>query len=160
MHRSPPPDDKRKDAKAAAPMEEDLPPPPKREVAPIEAKASKETRAEKTDGREKPAAEPMSVDKEPPAKVWLGLSYSWLPFAVCMRAHTYAHACSVMHTTAVACSVSQRHDRHAHARSELFPIKPLFCYPGPCTNKVHVMCRLRQMVMQTSHKRPGFMWVT
>lgn len=60
-------------------MEEDLPPPPKREVAPKEAKASKETRAEKTDGREKPAEEPMSIDKEPPAKVWLALSYSWLP---------------------------------------------------------------------------------
>ena len=60
-------------------MEEDLPPPPRREAPPKEAKAAKEPRIEKADSRQKPDAEPMSVDKEPPAKVRLALpGYSFL----------------------------------------------------------------------------------
>lgn len=59
-----------------------MPPPPRREAAPKEAKASKEPRVEKTDGRQKPDAEPMSIDKEPPVKVSPPLSLHVLAAAL------------------------------------------------------------------------------
>ena len=49
-------------------MEEDLPPPPRREAAPKEDSTAKADK-DKREGRHKATAEPMSVDKEPPAKV-------------------------------------------------------------------------------------------
>ena len=59
--------DQKRDVKAAS-MEEDLPPPPRREAAPTEVSTAKADK-DKRKGRDKAAAEPMSVDKEPPAKV-------------------------------------------------------------------------------------------
>lgn len=67
----------------AAPIEEDLPPPPRREAAPKEKSTDKADK-DKKEGRDKAAAEPMSVDKEPPAKVRVQ-QLTFVPFVLLKR---------------------------------------------------------------------------
>ena len=137
-------------------MEEDLPPPPRREAAPKEAKMTKEAKTEKTDGRQKPAAEPMSVDKEPPAKVKpvpVGLLKS--VFA-CSRPSVrfYRHGRELQRHL-LSTALIEVWARHMHNACSGHHVSAVQSSKLP-----HVLCRLRQMATQTRTKQRGSMWDT